>query len=63
MQGVSSVWQPVKEESAAANAEPGLERCISLLKLVLKRGILNDSEGEDETEEVFSIRNDPVVNH
>jgi hypothetical protein len=31
------------EESAAANAEPGLERCISLLKLVLKRGILNDS--------------------
>jgi hypothetical protein len=43
MQGVSSVWQPVKEESAAANAEPGLERCISLLKLVLKRGILNDS--------------------
>lgn len=31
------------EESAAANAEPGLERYISLLKLVLKRGILNDS--------------------
>jgi hypothetical protein len=28
------------EESA--NAEPGLERYISLLKLVLKRGILND---------------------
>jgi hypothetical protein len=41
----SKVWQPVKfdgEESAAADAEPGLERYISLLKLGLKRGILTD---------------------